>query len=176
MARLHRLGDLDVAQDPAFTRREWMVQRVAWAASLLVLLAALCGLLGDGPASRASVSAGELRVEYERFTRRLATADLVVRVGDTSADAERRGHPERRGVWLDADYVEAVEVQRVTPTPGQVVSSGDRVVYLFVVETGPEAKAPSVAFALRPRRAGMQHARVGLVDGPAVTLRQVVYP
>jgi hypothetical protein len=176
MARLHRLGDLDVAEDPAFTRREWVVQRVAWAASLLVLLAALCGLLGNGPASRASVSAGELRVEYERFARRLAPAALVVRLGTAPADPERRGQPERRGVWLDADYVEAVEVQRVTPAPDQVVSSGDRVVYLFALEAGSGAKAPSVAFAMRPRRTGVQHARVGLVGGPAVTLRQLVYP
>lgn len=170
MAGLHRVGDLDVADNPPFSRREWLVQRVAWAVALLALVAAMGGLFGGGPASRASASAGELRVEYERFTRRLAPADLVVRLGGTPA------RPERRGVWLDAEYLEAVEVQRVTPQPDQVVSSGSRVTYLFTLDIQPDARAPSVAFALRSRRMGVQHARVGLVGGPAVTFRQLVYP
>jgi hypothetical protein len=46
MTRLQRLGDLDVAQNLAFTRREWLLRRIAWALVALTLLVALSGLFG----------------------------------------------------------------------------------------------------------------------------------
>jgi hypothetical protein len=52
MTRLQRLGDLDVAQNLAFTRREWLLRRIAWALVALTLLVALSGLFGGGPLSR----------------------------------------------------------------------------------------------------------------------------
>ena len=60
MAQLHRLGELDVSEDLAFTRREWLLRRVVWALVLVTLLAALCGLLGIGPLSQVSAADGQL--------------------------------------------------------------------------------------------------------------------
>lgn len=41
--------DLKVSEDMAFQHRTWVVQRVAWAALALLLIAAMLGLFSVGP-------------------------------------------------------------------------------------------------------------------------------
>lgn len=61
MGSTERVGDLELGQDLPFQRREWAVQRIAWAAMAAVLTAALLGLFGSGPVSDAVVETDELR-------------------------------------------------------------------------------------------------------------------
>src|SRR3712207_4138009 len=51
MSETTRVGDLEVAEDLTFQRREWAAQRVGWVLLALVIAAALAGLLGRGPLS-----------------------------------------------------------------------------------------------------------------------------
>jgi hypothetical protein len=137
-------------------------------ALVLTLLAALGGVFGGGPLSPRAVETAGLRVEYERFVRHRAPAALSVRLGPMG------GRPEPLGIWLDADYLEAVDLQRVSPSPEAVVHSGDRILYLF--RTAPETPAVGVTFAFRPQRLGVQRTRVGRLGGATVGFRQLVYP
>ena len=69
MSEHHRVGDLEISQDLTFQRRSWIVQRVGWVMLALLILAALGGLFGPGPLSRARAGPhdGPLWVEYQRF-------------------------------------------------------------------------------------------------------------
>ena len=62
---------LELHQDPRFTRRIAAIQRAGWVVMGLVIAAALLGLFGAGPLSRATAEAadGTLRLEYDRFGR-----------------------------------------------------------------------------------------------------------
>ena len=81
MADVRQVGDLEIAQDLAFQRREWTIQRVAWAVMALVALAGLLGLFGGaGPLTRAAAGNGALRLDYARFERKHAPTELRLQV------------------------------------------------------------------------------------------------
>ena len=166
---MRRVGDLECAQDLAFQRRAWRLQRIAWAGMLLVLVAGAAGLLGSGPMSRGTVGAAAgLLVEYDRFTRANAEARLHAFVGATGAgDGTLR-------LWIDRAYLSVVDVEQVTPPPESVEAAPDRLTYLFLRE---RADGPVVVtFRLKPREFGWHAGRLGLEDGPRVAFRQLVYP
>lgn len=168
MERVEATGDLEGERDLAFQRREWAVQRAAWAAMALVLLAALAGLFGSGPLSEASVEAGPLAVGYGRFQRRHAPEELVVAV------APRASAGGRVEVWLPAAYLGAIDVESVVPAPEAVRADGDRVVYAFAVDD--PGQPLEATFSLEHDDVGVVHGGAGLVGGPEVAFRQVVYP
>jgi hypothetical protein len=60
---------MEVNADIEFQRRVWRVQRIGWLIIAAVIVAALLGVFGGGPLSRAAVQGDGLRLEYERFAR-----------------------------------------------------------------------------------------------------------
>lgn len=50
-----RQRSLQIREDPAFQHRQWRVQRVGWLTIGLLLVLALAGVFGKGPASHAHV-------------------------------------------------------------------------------------------------------------------------
>ena len=165
---MQRVGDLEVGQDLDFQRREWAVQRLGWAVVALILVAALLGLLGPGPLSRGTAEEGPLRVGYQRFERKHAPTKLRI------AAAPGAAPQGQLRLWLDRRYLAGVEVQQIEPEPDRVEVAGDRVVFTFEVA---EPDRPSeVVVPLEHDAWGVKTARVGLVDGPDLAFRQVVYP
>ncbi len=164
-----RVGDLEVGQDLAFERRSWAVQRAAWAAICLVLLAALLGLLGGaGPLARARASAGPLEVEYSRFARHGAPAELVIRLGREAA----RGGEAR--VWIEQAYLDGLRVATITPPPARVEAGDGRQTFIFALAEG-DAPA-TIVFHTTPQTLGGRAGRLGLPGGPELSLGQLVYP
>jgi len=165
-----RVGSLDVAQDLRFQRWEWAVQRVGWAAFVLILVAGLLGLFGDGPLSRGRAGTRETRlwVEYERLQRYQAQATLQVHVArETIGDGTLR-------LWIGRDYAEGVRLRQLTPSPEATEVAGDRLIGVFRVGAGPGPA--TVTLQAQPTVRGRQRVRLGLVDGPAVDFTILVYP
>jgi hypothetical protein len=167
---VQRHGDLEIQEDLPFQRREWLVERVAWGVMALLIVAALLGLFGTGPFSRAT--AGDetipLSLEYDRYGRLLAPATLRVHIGrDIGDDGFVR-------VWFERRYMETVELQQVTPEPENAEAAGDRLIFAFRL-TDPE-RPSAITFNIRPSRFGLLSGRVGLIDGPTLRFQQFVYP
>ena len=158
---LHRVGEIDTSEDLAHERREWVVQRVAWAAMALFVATAASGLLGAGPLARAEARGAGFDVAYPRFARQEATDELTVRLAP--------GIPAE--VWLARELLGSHEIEEVTPRPDSVTPRADRLVHRWA-SAGPA----EVVFRLRPVRPGRHPIRLGVAGGGEVELHQLVYP
>lgn len=167
MSELRRVGDLELGQDLAYQRREWLFERIGWASLVLVVVAALAGLFGGGPLSRRerATSGDALRIEYEQFIRRKAEATLTVHLGG-SPDGPVR-------VWIDGDYPGAVESKEIAPRPDRVEVGDGR--HTFVFPHAGSGGEVTIRFRFAPDRAGTLRGRVG-VGSHSVELSQFVYP
>lgn len=170
MAETKTVDGMQLHQDMAHQRREWRVQRIAWAVMALVLLAALAGLLGPGPLSRSVANAadGALRVEYNRFERLQSPSELRIRL---PADAARTGTVRLR---LNREFVGNVEIRDVLPEPES--SSADADGFVYELDTGGSGGPVTVAVRYEYRTFGSTPVRVAIDAGPAVSFDQWVYP
>lgn len=156
--------------DVEFDRRQWKVQRVSWWVMLVVLIAALAGLFGNGVLSRARATdaGGSFAVQYERFQRFQLATPLRIR-------SERVPPDGRVRLWLDRKYVQGHEVEWITPRPVHEILAPDRVIYEFTIND-PARPPIEIVIRLRPDDTGLQTARLGLEGGPEVTFHEFVYP
>jgi hypothetical protein len=170
MADKKKEKELEVGQDLKFSRRVWVFQRVGWVVMALVALAALAGLFGPGLLGRSSASEpnSRFRVEYDRFQRAKSETTLRVHLGPGAATGG-----EAR-VWVGREFLEGVQVLRVTPEPDYVEAGPDRMTYVFRVA---DAGSPTIImFHYEPEQIGSLPARVGLSDGQALLFSQFIYP
>lgn len=161
--------ELELTQDLKFTRREWRVQRVAWVAFGVILLAALLGVFGPGPISSDEVSSdgGGLTVTYQRFNRKGAQNAV-----DVSVEPEllAGGQVELR---LDRTWLSDVEVERITPQPSSTVVERDAIVYTFEVLTPEEPATISFDGTVAGLGPATGHVAAGAEQA---TFRQMFYP
>jgi hypothetical protein len=170
MSNVPRVGDLEIFQDMTYQRCEWIIQRVAWIVMLLIVIAAVAGLLGDGPLSRRTARdpGGTFQLEYDRFLHYGTQTTLTVRFAPRVArDGEVR-------LWLSLDYLDGVQVQQITPEPARVEAGPDRSVFVFRV-SDPDAPA-TVFFHVLPQHRRPLSGRVGVGDREPLPFDQFVYP
>jgi hypothetical protein len=167
---IHRHGDLEIAEDLPFQRREWLAERVAWAVMALLIAAALSGLFGTGPLSRTTAGdeAGPIWLEYERFARLLAPAPLRVHLGPGAS------REETVQVWIDRQYIDSLELQQVMPSPDSMEVGLERLIFTFRLAEG--GGAAMITFNMRPIHVGSLSGQVGLINVPAVPVQQFIYP
>ncbi|HEV2106871.1 MAG TPA: hypothetical protein VGR16_01265 [Thermomicrobiales bacterium] len=170
MATTQRVGDLEIDEDLAFTRREWTIQRVGWGVMLLIVVAALLGLFGTGPLSDATAGGAEegLRINYSRFIRHDGESTLELQVDPGQVE---NGEVE---VWIANGYLDAVQVQQIMPVPAEVRAAGDGKIFVFAVADplGPV----SATFLLSPQGIGRLAGVAAAGDGPRVAFMQLIYP
>jgi hypothetical protein len=163
-SNIKRVGDLEINEDLVFQKRSWTVQRIGWVIMALVLAAALLGLFGAGPLSRATAGTEDeaLWVEYDRFSRLLKTTDLKVHA--TSESGEVR-------LWISREYLEKVEISHITPTEDSAEAAQDGVFYVF-----QSAEPLTIVIHLRAAQAGLISGEMRLDGGPSQEFTQFIYP
>ncbi|HWO93568.1 MAG TPA: hypothetical protein VNL92_02275 [Dehalococcoidia bacterium] len=168
MAKVHRVGDLEIDEDMSFQRRQWRVERIGWLLMAAFLLAALLGLFGSGVFD--DVTFGEksdpARIEVDRFTRFDAPTRLRVHItSDAVAD-------ERVVLFLSRDYLEHVQLEAITPEPESVRLEGVWQVYEFEAEPAEGV----IIFTLRPLSAGSLSGRAAIEGSEPIEFDQFVFP
>ena len=155
---------LDIDEDLAFQRKEWLGQRIGVAGLFLFVLAALLGLTGmGGPLSHgeAGEREGGIHAEYERVVRRGAPATLKIHVRPQSTGNVR--------LWIAAPYFDRVKVDAITPQPDEVSVEGGRHVYTF----GGGSGEVTITFEVEHTMAGRVGVEAGVADGPSIRFIQI---
>jgi len=162
----HRAGasDLHISENETFQRREWLVQRVAWAVFVAILVAAALGLLGGGPLSHATAAGDGFSIEYERFARRHRPIELTLRIGRAPADSV--------GVEIAGPMLADSDIERIRPAPTRETAVVRRARFEFAASAGEPVE---VSFRLTPQRAGRQSGSIR-VEGVTVSFSMLVYP
>lgn len=165
-----KVGDLQVAQDMRYQRRSWFVQRVGWAVMLLVLLAAVAGVFGEGPVGAGAVAAedGSFSVLFAEYPRKRAPETLRFRVNAGAVEEDELRVAFSRG------YLSGVELQSVYPEPDSVETGATEIVFVFTLSE--EGLPAEVLFNVLYDDIGRKQGNLRLEGHPAVRIRQFVYP
>lgn len=162
-------SSLPVGEDMAFQRRNWRAERIAWSIMAALVAAALAGLFGTGPASRASVrdDAGLITVEYDRFLRLGSQTSLRITLAPAAIVS---GHAT---VELDRDFLRTFRLEGADPAPASALAGPPGLRQVFRTEPGAVAR---FRLNLRAERIGPAGAGIGLTGGPQLRLAVFVYP
>lgn len=161
--------ELPGVDDGSFHRREIVMQRAGMVALALFLLAGFAGVFGSGPLSSARVDGVDgTRIEYQRLAR--ATSPIELRV------TTLRAEPPVLQLWLSRAFVDAIELERVTPQPDHMAIQGDRLVMDFAVAARRDSLPVAVVVAYQPRAMGRIAGAVGVGGGPPMRFRQLIFP
>lgn len=160
-------GGLEMGHDPEHEITEWHIQRIGWALMLLLCIAALAGVLGDGPA--ANMQQGkigeELYLEYDRYVRH--QAPFIVKVFC---------RPEQSNDFslsFTRSFLEKHEVKEIQPEPESTEISSDRSTYRFK-STG--AGEHLVTFRFESDGFGKVHNEVTLNGKITRKMKQFIWP
>lgn len=168
MPKPKQVDDLQIDDDMDFQRKEWRIERIAWIIMVLLALAGLLGLFGEGPLSNVNAANGPIEVQYDRFERLLSPAQMVVQVGPAGAQNE-----EVR-LRVGRKLLDGLQVQNITPQPDSMELMPEEIVYVFNVK---EPNAPMrITFDMQTAKAGSHGGQIGIENGAAVDVRQFIYP
>lgn len=167
---IKQVKTLEINQDLQYQTRSWMLQRVSWGVIAFTALMALLGLFGSGPISQTQVGdeGDRLWVKYERFGRFQSPTKLQIHL------AENTGRGNTQAIWLNRDYLEEVEIERIIPEPDRVEAGSDRLIFIFHTES--RNQPTTITFNLQPEKMGSLPGQVGLREGESLQFHQFIYP
>jgi hypothetical protein len=165
-----RSTSLDINDDMRFQERTWLIQRIGWWVMAILVLAGLTGVFAAGPLSRTEVSdpSGALRVEYERFQRRMAPSTLRLHIGPGTLPGDQIT------LRMSRTLAEATDVEKIVPQPDQARITLSGVEYTFgTAEPGGSA---SIRFDLNSDEVGLVPAEIALGDREPLRFTIFIYP
>ena len=156
---------LQLEEHRGFQERFWSVQRGAWIAFGLFLLAALLGLTGaGGPLSRASVPLDGGTLDYPRIARWQSADEIVVRFAPG---------PAERSLALSPDFTSTLQIQTIHPEPQRSVAGPDGTRLTFATLAGNEAE---VQIGVSPLQPGYSDFAIQIDDGASHSFGMIVLP
>jgi len=134
MAAENQTASLESAANLRRQKREWIAERCGKVLMLLIVLAAILGLLGPGPLTWSTqVSSDQsIHAEHHRVQRYQAPAELVIQV----ASKEEQASTAQLG--LSRSLIDQVTIESIIPRPQTVTSHGDQLLYSFSRATGAD--------------------------------------
>lgn len=151
-----------------FQKREWRAQRIGWAVLAAIILAALSGLLGDGPAAHQVISTPVAKIEMVRFGRRAAALEWKITPIKRTAGTLR--------ISMDAAFAQQFEIKSIQPEATSARLSGAQWIYDFDSIGGAQPSSAAVVFHVEPRHMGLHRGRLQIGDADPVAVAQFIYP
>ena len=159
---------LDVDENRDFQEKFWTFQRFAWAAMVLILVAALAGATGSGgPLAHATASGPGGSIDYPRIARWQAAERMIVRLPPDAAGTAR--------IELGEAFARTFAIENIEPQPSSSVATAAGHRYEFDLGDGPGEKRIILHLrAASPSPPVRVPARLG--EASALPLRLVVLP
>jgi hypothetical protein len=159
---------LEVEEDRPLQERLWRIQRVAWAAMVLILIAALAGATGGGgPFAHATSASAAGTIDYPRISRWRAADRMVIALAPDATDSVE--------LEIDAAFAETFSIESIEPQPSASRATPTGHAYEFDLSPVPGRK--EIVFHLRagsPALPTRAEARLG--DGLPHRLTLTVLP
>jgi len=169
MATTSAQAGLEIDEDIQQQRKVWRIEKVSWCVMVLLMIAALSGLLGHGPLSSATLgdSASGMLVQYEHFERANAPASFRIQLASQDQTTNAR-------ISLGNEFFSKVAVSRIEPAPAEVEVWPDHLTYVFL---RPEpGSAADIIVHYKPLDFGSVEVELGLEGYPKQAFSQFVYP
>lgn len=148
----------------AFSQKPALPQRAGWAGMTMLVTTAVAGLIVPLAVAGHEAESGRLHAKFDRVVRAGSTAQLELKVLQPGESVD---------LAVSREWVEAMELQQLTPKPVAVHTSAKEVHYRFSAKAGPEPLV--VRMKLEPHRVGSARAAIRL-DGAPLELSQLVLP
>ena len=161
--------DLQLNEEFVFQQSYWVFQRFTWILLLLLVLAALLGLFGTGPLSRAVATTpdGHIEIEHDRFARQQTPQTLRFRAADLVTQPT---------LWLSREFLEAGSLETIVPEPKET-QLDSRGMTLRFDSAEPMLSGSIIAtIDYRPHCCGAIRASIGSSPESSVSIWQFVYP
>jgi hypothetical protein len=149
-----------VERDFEFQRRQWPFYRAFWILMALFLTAGLAGLFGDGILSEKKIEEADFSIEYEKYLRVRKSSELIINVKELG---------EGSSISINKDYIEKIEIDKISPEPESVEARGGQLIYKFA-----GVNNSTVIFYLDPVKKGFQKLEL-IIKGKKSTFDQYVY-
>lgn len=156
---------LQLDEHTKFQERFWVVERIAWIAFGLLLVAALLGFTGSGgPISRTVLAIEGGTIDFPHVTRWEAADEIVVRFAPGEAE---------RSLTLSSEFAEAMQIEAIQPEPARSVAGPEGTVLVFETAAGAPA---DVTLHVTPLKSGLPTFEARIGDGAATSLSMLVLP
>ena len=162
--------EVEVGYDAGFEHRWSYVEVAGRAVMLLVVAAALLGLLGQGPFSHHSVSsaASRLTIDYEPIARFGNTTQLTLHAKPRSCD-------QGMTIWLNSRMIEPMGLQDVEPRPFSSTPLADGMLLHYPLRPD-DCRGAVVRVFAKPSGLGIIPLRARLDDGAALSWHALIVP
>jgi len=155
---------LQVNEDMDFQRLEWRIERIGWVMLALIIIAALLGLLGNGPLSSSAKTAGSLQVEYDRFLHRDAPSSYRIHLKPRDAATD---------IHLNREFLDSAKLDQIVPQPAEAELATDGILLRF--KSSPLA-AGVVTIPFEAKTIGVLQTRISVGNETPIHLSHFVYP
>ena len=160
---------IELEEDLHFQKKWWHFERIAWMIMVLIVIAALFGLIGRGFLSHtiAGNRSDIIWIEFERFLRNKTISTIHVTINDS-------GNNNKIELTINREYAKSIRIEQVVPEPEAVEGSVDYILYRFKM---PEEKNQHlITFYIKPEKFGNHTAVFKLKDNLSIDFTQFIYP
>ena len=160
---------LELDQDLPFQKKWWKREKIAWWIMILIVIAALSGLTGNGILSRgiAGNKTDKIWIEFHRFLRNKSGSIIHVHINEQENN-------NKIELLINRDYAKNIRIEQVIPESEEVETSTDYIVYKF--KTTEEKSPQLITFYIKPEGYGKHKAVFKLKDGTFIDFTQFIYP